>query len=117
SSRFSRTRGSEVKQPQKTLLLWVVVIVSLLAVWQLLGPQNSQEQLMTYSEFIELVQAPEGERRVSEVKIRERNYEFKITDKNGQPESGVGVAIGPPDADPEVLLKSGVKVKYEKDDG
>ncbi len=106
-----------MKQPQKTLLLWVVVIVSLLAVWQLLGPQNSQEQLMTYSEFIDLVQAPEGERRVAEVKIRERNYEFKITDKNGQPEPGVGVAIGPPDADPDVLLKSGVKVKYEKDDG
>jgi len=103
-----------LKQPQKTLLLWVVVIVSLLAVWQLLGPQNTGQQQLTYSEFVELAQAPEGQRRVTQVSIRERIYDFEIKDKNGKLERGT--AYGPPDADSELLLKSGVKVKYEKDD-
>lgn len=104
-----------MKQPQKTLLLWVVVIVSLLAVWQLLGPQKGERQAMNYSEFIELVQAPESERRVTEVRIRDRDYSFEISGKDGNIEQGV--TVGPPDGDPEILLKSGVKVKYEKDDG
>ncbi len=105
----------QVKQPQKTLLLWVVVIVSLLAVWQLLGPQNKARQAMDYSEFVELVQAPEGERRITEVKIRERKYSFQIKEPSGQ--LVPGETVGPPDADPELLLKSGVTVKYEQDDG
>jgi len=105
-----------VKQPQKTLLLWVVVIVTLLAVWQLLGEQGKGRQPMSYSEFITLVQAPEGERRVTEVRIRERDYSFDILEKDGKSVSR-GVTVGPPDADPDALLKSGIKVKYEKDDG
>jgi cell division protease FtsH len=104
-----------VKQPQKTLLLWVVVIVSLLAVWQLLGPQGATRQAMDYSEFMQLVQAPETGRRVVEVKIRERDYAFEVRDANGKSEHHV--TVGPPDADPELLLKSGVKVKFEKDEG
>ncbi|HXS19025.1 MAG TPA: ATP-dependent zinc metalloprotease FtsH, partial [Polyangiaceae bacterium] len=105
-----------MKQPQKTLLLWVVVIVTLLAVWQLLGEQGKGRQPMSYSEFITLVQAPEGERRVTEVRIRERDYSFDILEKDGKSVSR-GVTVGPPDADPDALLKSGIKVKYEKDDG
>ena len=105
-----------MKQPQKTLLLWVVVIVTLLAVWQLLGEQGKGRQPMSYSEFIALVQAPEGERRVTEVRIRERDYSFDVLEKDGKSVSR-GVTVGPPDADPDALLKSGIKVKYEKDDG
>jgi cell division protease FtsH len=108
-----------VKQPQKTLLLWVVVIVSLLAVWQLLGPQGATRQAMDYSEFIEMVQAQAEdktvERRIVEVKIRDRDYAFEVRDANGKSEHHV--TVGPPDADPSILLKSGLKVKYEKDDG
>lgn len=104
-----------MKQPQKTLLLWVVVIVSLLAVWQLLGPQRDDRQVMSYSEFIELVQAPDTQDHVSEVRIRDRNYSFDIARKDGKIQAGE--ALGPKDADPELLLKSGVKVRFEKDDG
>lgn len=104
-----------MKQPQKTLLLWVVVIVSLLAVWQLLGVQGAEPHGLSYSEFIELAQAPENGRRVTEVRIRERKYTFQITHPDGHTEQGV--TMGPPDADPELLLKAGVDVKYEKDDG
>jgi len=92
------------------------VIVTLLAVWQLLGEQGKGRQPMSYSEFMTLVQAPEGERRVTEVRIRERDYGFDILEKDGKSVSR-GVTVGPPDADPEALLKSGIKVKYEKDDG
>ncbi len=104
-----------MKQPQKTLLLWVVVIVSLLAVWQLLGVQGAEPRGLSYSEFIALAQAPENGRRVTEVRIRDRKYTFQITNPDGNVEQGV--TMGPPDADPEILLKAGVDVKYEKDDG
>ncbi len=103
-----------MKQPQKTLLLWVVVIVSLLAVWQLLDPASPQRQLMPYSEFVELVKAPEEQRHVTSVKIRDRDYEFKIEDPSGAVETGI--TVGPADADPGVLLEHGVRVDYQKDD-
>jgi len=103
-----------VKQPQKTLLLWVVVLVSLLAVWQLLDPASPQRQLMPYSEFIELAKAAPGEKRVTSVKIRDRDYEFKIEGPNGQVETGV--TVGPAEADPSLLLEHKVRVDYQKDD-
>ena len=103
-----------MKQPQKTLLLWVVVIVSLLAVWQLLDPASPQRQLMPYSEFVELAKAPAGAKRVTSVKIRDRDYEFKIEGPNGQVETGI--TVGPAEADPSILLEHKVRVDYQKDD-
>jgi cell division protease FtsH len=104
-----------VKQPQKTLLLWVVVIVALLAVWQLLGPAGPQRQLMPYSEFIELVRAPKTQRHVSKVDIKDRDYSFVITDPAGKQENGT--TVGPIDADPKDLIDSGVKVNFARDEG
>jgi cell division protease FtsH len=105
-----------VKQPQKTLLLWVVVIVALLAVWQLLGPAGPQRQLMPYSEFMELVQAPKEQRHVSKVEIKDREYSFVIQNPaDGKQENGL--TIGPPDSDANSLIDKGVKVTYQKDEG
>ncbi len=105
-----------MKQPQKTLLLWVVVIVALLAVWQLLGPQGPQRQPMPYSEFMELVQAPKEQRHVSKVDIKDREYSFVIQNPgDGKQENGI--TIGPPDSDANLLIDQGVKVTYQKDEG
>ncbi len=104
-----------MKQPQKTLFLWVVVIVSILAVWHLVGPPGPTRQLMPYSEFISLTGAPAGQRRVTEVEIRDRDYTFEIQSPTGPVEKGL--TVGPVEADPSDLIKSGVKVVYQKDDG
>jgi cell division protease FtsH len=105
-----------VKQPQKTLLLWVVVIVALLAVWQLLGPQGPQRQPMPYSEFMELVQAPKEQRHVSKVDIKDREYSF-VVQNPGDGKQENGITIGPPDSDAKLLIDHGVKVTYQKDEG
>src|SRR6187399_1138870 len=69
---------------------------------------------MPYSEFVELAKAPAGAKRVTSVKIRDRDYEFKIEGPNGQVETGI--TVGPAEADPSILLEHKVRVDYQKDD-
>ena len=47
-----------MKQPHKTLLLWVVLIVAFLAIWQFLNPENPRSPDIPYSEFVALAKAP-----------------------------------------------------------
>src|SRR6187399_2212108 len=69
---------------------------------------------MPYSEFVELAKAPAGAKRVTSVKIRDRDYEFKIEGPNGQVETGI--TVGPAEADPALLIEHKVRVDYQKDD-
>jgi cell division protease FtsH len=106
-----------VKQPHKTLLLWVVLIVAFLAIWQFLSPDGPQKQPMPFSEFIALVRAPKDQRHVEAVEIKDREYVFQIKNpaSKGPPERGI--TIGP--ASDEIaseLLKSDVRVTYQKDE-
>jgi cell division protease FtsH len=106
-----------VKQPHKTLLLWVVLIVAFLAIWQLLNPNGQQRRLKSYSEFITLVKAPKDQIHVEDVQIKGREYGFKIVNpaSKGRPEDGV--TVGPVDDDVSELIKSGVNVTFQRDDG
>ncbi len=105
-----------MKQPQKTLLLWVVVIVALLAVWQLLGTSGTQKPPMAYSDFVTLVKAPKDQKHIENVEIKDREYTFEIVGPGIKvPEKGI--TIGPPDADPAALIDAGAKVKFQKDEG
>ncbi|HEX9622091.1 MAG TPA: ATP-dependent metallopeptidase FtsH/Yme1/Tma family protein, partial [Polyangiaceae bacterium] len=106
-----------MKQPHKTLLLWVVLIVAFLAIWQFLTPSGPQRQPMPYSEFISLVKAPKDQKHVEEVDIKGREYTFQIKSvgQKGRPE--VGVTIGPTEDSAEELLKHGVRVTFQKDEG
>ena len=108
-----------MKQPQKTLLLWVVVIVSVLAVWQLIVPGVHATQAMAYSEFLRLVDAPETERHVKDLQIRERDYKFEIIDPTqaSDKRSSWGTTVGPIDADPAKFIEHGVSVTFHKDEG
>jgi cell division protease FtsH len=106
-----------VKQPHKTLLLWVVLIVAFLAIWQFLQPDGPQRQPMPYSEFIALIKAPKDQRHVDEVEIKEREYTFLIKNPaaKGPPERGV--TIGPEEATTEEIIKAGAKVTFQKEEG
>ncbi len=106
-----------MKQPHKTLLLWVVLLVAFLGIWQFLSPDGQQRQPMPFSEFMALVQAPREQRHVDAVEIKEREYSFQIKNptSKGPPERGVSVG---PESDDIVseLLKHNVKVSFQKDE-
>ncbi|HEY6561235.1 MAG TPA: ATP-dependent zinc metalloprotease FtsH [Polyangiaceae bacterium] len=107
-----------MKQPHKTLLLWVVLIVAFLAIWQFLSPDPQSRQPMPFSEFMALVKAPKEQRHVDEVEIKDREYSFAIKNPaapKSQPERGVTVGPVSDDIAAE-LLKENVKVTYQKDD-
>jgi cell division protease FtsH len=106
-----------VKQPHKTLLLWVVLIVAFLAIWQFLNPDGPQRQPMPFSEFMGLVKAPRDQRHVEAVEIKDREYSFQIKNpaSKGPPERGI--TIGPESDDvASELLKYDAKVTYQKDE-
>jgi cell division protease FtsH len=107
-----------VKQPHKTLLLWVVLIFVFLAIWRFLNDGDSQQRAeFTYTDFMALVKAPRDQRHIDEVEIKDRDYTFNVKNPaaKGQPERGR--TVGPPDASPEELIKNNVRVKYQKDEG
>jgi len=106
-----------VKQPHKTLLLWVVLIFAFLAIWRFLNDQEGpQKTEWAYTDFIALVRAPRDQRHIEEVEIKDREYSFVVKNPNGKGQER-GRTVGPPESTPEELIKNGVRVKYQRDDG
>ncbi len=107
-----------MKQPHKTLLLWVVLIVAFLAIWQVLSPDGSQRSPTAFSEFVALVEAPKEQRHVDAVEIKEREYTFQVVNpaSKGAPERRV--TVGPLESDEltKKLLENKVKITYQKDE-
>lgn len=106
-----------MKQPHKTLLLWVVLIVAFLAIWQFLSPEGPQKQPMPFNEFIALVKAPKDQRHVEAVEIKDREYVFQIKNPTSKGPVERGISIGP--ASDEIateLLKYDVRITYQKDE-
>ena len=60
-----------MKQSHKTLLLWVLLIVMFLAIWQVLQPGERKQQV-SFSEFVTGVHAGQ----VPDVRIKDREYQF-----------------------------------------
>jgi cell division protease FtsH len=107
-----------VKQPHKTLLIWVVLIVAFLAIWQFLVPAGQPKKPRPFSEFIELVRAPKDKPHVESVDIRDREYSFVVKRPGAQGAPDRGVTIGPlssPMVD-EALYSNEVRVEYQEDD-
>jgi cell division protease FtsH len=108
----------QLKQPHKTLLLWVVLIVAFLAIWQFLSPDGQKRQEMPFSDFMALVKAPKEQKHVEEVEIRDREYRFKVATPGSKGHLEPGFTVGPEDDEiAETLLKHGVKFTYRKDEG
>jgi cell division protease FtsH len=107
-----------VKQPHKTLLIWVVLIVAFLAIWQFLVPAGQPRKQRPFSEFIELVKASKDKPHVESVEIRDREYSFVIKRPGSQGNPERGVTIGPAESDfvEELLFANDVRVEYQEDD-
>ncbi len=60
-----------MKQSHKTLLLWVLLIVMFLAIWQVLQPGERKQQV-SFSEFVSWVH----QGQVPEVRVKDREYSF-----------------------------------------
>ena len=58
-----------MKQSQKTVLLWLLLLFMFLGVWQFMNPPQSR-QIVAFSEFVSDVQAG----HVEEVRIKDRKY-------------------------------------------
>ncbi|HEY2405546.1 MAG TPA: ATP-dependent zinc metalloprotease FtsH [Polyangiaceae bacterium] len=106
-----------MKQPHKTLLLWVVLIVAFLAIWQVLNPEPAPRSDIAYSDFIALVKAPRDQRHVDEVEIKDREYTFQIKDPNAKGAVQRGRTVGPTEESSQVLLTNNVRVTYQKEEG
>ncbi len=110
-----------MKQSHKTLLLWVVLIVMFLAIWQFLQPQQTK-QPVAFSEFLNDVHAG----HVDEIKIKDRDYTFRL--KTTGPDGAKGAvtnreAVGPiadekllDDLRPDDKTQAAPKVYFEKED-
>ena len=107
-----------MKQPHKTLLIWVVLIVAFLAIWQFLVPAGQPRKQRPFSEFIELVKASKDKPHVESVEIRDREYQFVVKRPGAQGNPERGVTIGPAESDfvEELLFANDVRVEYQEDD-
>ena len=106
-----------MKQPHKTLLLWVVLIVAFLAIWQFLNPENPRNPDISWSDFKALATAPRDAKHIEEVDIKDREYTFQIKDPNAKGAPTRGRTVGPAEDNAQDLVAHGVKVTYQKEEG
>ncbi len=108
-----------MKQPSKTLLAWVVLIVAFLGIYQFVNPSETNRKPMAFSDFVALVEAPKEQKHIEEVDIQGREFRFEIIDPANKAAPQRGVALGPAESDnvAELLLKNKVKVKYLEEEG
>jgi cell division protease FtsH len=107
-----------VKQSHKTLLLWVLLIMMFLAVWQFLSPDKSPTAQVPFSDFLSLVRAnKEKDPHVESVTVKDREYTFSVKDPKSGTKSAK-IALGPADSDEvtKILDANGVTVTYDKED-
>jgi cell division protease FtsH len=107
-----------VKQSHKTLLLWVLLILMFLVIWQFLSPTDRKPPI-AFSEFVNEVHAG----HVDEIHIKDREYSFRTRTSDSNKTVAQHESVGPM-ADEELIstLKPDnkdtppPKVYFEKDD-
>jgi len=108
-----------VKQSHKTLLLWVLLIMMFLAIWQFLSPDGTRATQVAFSDFMAQVQVPDKdhEPHVESVTIKDREYTFWVKDPKSNSKTKK-VTVGPDGADEitKVLVDNKVAVSFEKED-
>jgi cell division protease FtsH len=106
-----------VKQSHKTLLLWVLLILMFLAIWQFLQSDGAKPAPVAFSDFMALVYAKTDEPHVDKVTINNHEYTFEVNDPVAKTHKK-SVTIGPEATDVlrKELLDHGVKVFFEKDE-
>ena len=108
-----------MKQSHKTLLLWVLLIMMFLVIWQFLQPERSPTAQVPFSDFLALAHNEKDKEHVDTVSVKDRELTFWVKDpKNqGRPNSK-RITIGPDKLDQITtdLIKNGVSVTFEKED-
>ena len=110
-----------MKQSHKTLLLWVVLIVMFLAIWQFLQPSQSK-QPVAFSDFLN--QVHQGQ--VEDIRIKDREYTFRVKAAGPDAAKGGGTlreTVGPladekllDDLRPDDKTQPAPKVTFDKED-
>jgi cell division protease FtsH len=106
-----------VKQSHKTLLLWVLLILMFLAIWQFVSSDTTRATQVPFSDFLALVKAKAEESHVENVAIKDREYTFVVYDPVSKQRSRK-VTLGPV-ADTELtktLVDHNVKLSFEKEE-
>ena len=109
-----------MKQSHKTLLLWVLLIMMFLAIWQFLSPERTPATPVAFSDFMALVTAKKEDPHAEQVTVKDREYSFYV--KNPKAAANAPrehkLAIGPTATDDltKVFVDNGVQVTFEKDD-
>ncbi|HEX7603521.1 MAG TPA: ATP-dependent zinc metalloprotease FtsH [Polyangiaceae bacterium] len=79
-----------MKQSHKTLLLWVLLILMFLAIWQFLSPTDRKTPV-AFSDFVSDVHAG----KVDEVKIKDHEYSYRVRTGDGAKTTTQKEAVGP----------------------
>jgi len=103
-----------VKQSHKTLVLWVMLILMFVAIYNLVS-EGEQPRTADFSEFLQDVRAGQVER--VEIKARENTAEYRYMHKGAKGAREWKIAIGVTGEHVQKqLIESDVKVKYLADD-
>ena len=87
-----------MKQSHKTLLLWAVLILMFLAIWNVLG--RERERPVAFSDFMKDVRAG----HVDEIRIKDRDYSYRLKDADPQKNAFLRETVGP-EVDDALLAK------------
>ena len=102
-----------MKQSHKTLVLWVMLILMFVAIYNLVT-ESEQPRTVAFSEFITDVRADQVEK--VKIKTREHTAEYRyMHTKSGPREERVSLGILSDEVNKD-LIEHGVKVEYVADD-
>ena len=106
-----------MKQSHKTLLLWVLLILMFLAIWQFLQADGAKPAPVAFSDFMAQVHAKKDEPHVEKVTVNNHEYTFEVFDPAAKMRKK-SVTIGPEanDALTKELVDHDVKVIFEKEE-
>ncbi|MFO0677592.1 MAG: ATP-dependent zinc metalloprotease FtsH [Polyangiaceae bacterium] len=79
-----------MKQSHKTLLLWVLLIVMFVAIWNFLTP-SERRQTVAFSEFLNDVHSG----AVEDIRIKDRDYTFRVKNPDGSKTTIQKETVGP----------------------
>ena len=105
-----------MKQSQKTLLLWVLLILMFVAIWQFVSPENSRTEPVAFSQFMSWVKSKPEEKHVEWVEIKDREYTFHVVDPAAKTKQTYKT-LGPTgDSVAKDLIDHNVTVRYLKEE-
>ncbi len=103
-----------MKQSHKALLMWVLLILMFVAIWNFFSDVPRSQQV-PFSDFVSDIRND----RVASVKIKDKEFRYQLKEAAGsqRPEERVTVGINSDEINKEIFAKErGVKVTVEKED-